>query len=98
MKPGSPVVIQKHANHSSARAAQKWHPVCHIHLLRFCAHAFLGLLLFVLPSFPQTSTPESPPSVAPSDAGLATPPEPGARDRHPPPDHAQPGHLLPDRH
>src|SRR5438445_6772963 len=94
MKPGSPVVIQKHANHSSARAAQKWHPVCHIRLLRVYAHAVLGLLLFVLPSFPQTSTPESAPSVAPSNAGPAIPPEPAARDRHTTPEQAQPWHVL----
>src|ERR1700758_1170808 len=92
MKPAPPVVIQKDL--SSARAAQKWHPVCDRHLLRLCAHAFLGLLLFVLPSFPQTSAPENPPAVAPSNAEPATSPEPAARDQHTTPEQPQPWQIL----
>jgi HEAT repeat protein len=94
MKPASPVVIQKHANHSSARSAQNWHPVCDRHLLRLCAHAFLGLLLFVLPSYPQTSAPGNTPAVAPSDAEPATSPEPEVRDQHTPPGRPHPWQIL----
>src|SRR6201997_2425162 len=94
MKPAPPVVIQKHANLSSARAGQKWHPVCDRHLLRLSAHAFLGLLLFVHPSSPQTSTPGNTPAVAPSNTEPATPPEPAARDQHTPPERPHPWQIL----
>lgn len=94
MKPASPVVIQKHANHCSACAEQRWRPVCDRHFSRLCAHAFLGLLLFVLPSFPQTSAPGNTPAVAPSNAEPATSPEPAARDQHSTPEQPQPWQIL----
>jgi HEAT repeat protein len=94
MKPAPPVVIQKDANLSSARAAQKWHPVCDRHLLRIFAHTFLGLLLFVHPSFPQASTPGNTPAAAPLDAEPPTPTEPAARDQHTPAEHPHPWQIL----
>jgi len=92
MKPACPVVF--HANHSSARSEQKRHPVCNGHFLRLYAHAFLGLLLFVLPSYPQTSAPENTPAVAPSNAEPATSPEPEVRDQHTPPERPHPWQIL----
>ena len=92
MKPACPVLF--HANHSAARSAQKWHPVCDRQILRLCAHAFLGLLLFVLPSYPQTSAPGNTSAVAPSNAEPATSPEPEVRDRHTPTEPPHPWQIL----
>ena len=94
MKSASPVVIQKHANHCSARAAQRWRPACDRYSSQICAHTFLALLLFVLPSFPQTSTPGNTPPVAPSDAEPATSPESEVREQHTPPERQHPWQIL----
>jgi len=94
MKPASPVVTQKHANHCSARAAQRCRPVCDRYPSQICAHAFLALLLFVLPSYPQSSAPGNTPAVAPSNAEPATSPEPAARDQHTPPERPHPWQIL----
>jgi HEAT repeat protein len=94
MKPASPVVVQKHANRCSARAAQRWRPVSDRYSSQFCAHAFLALLLFVLPSFPQTSTPGNTPAVTPSNTEPATSPEPEVRDQHTPPERPHPWQIL----
>src|ERR1700752_2206329 len=94
MKPARPAVTQEPPNHYQTQPLRRRASLCARQLSRFTVHTLLGLLLFVAPSFPQSSSPGNAPSDVPAVEKPATPPQPAEPNQATTPKPTTPWQIL----